>query len=63
MITPDQVKQMPLAEFETRFGFRPTCAFEKHWFAGLASRPAPDILMLFNAGLMGTIDLSAVVME
>lgn len=62
-LTPAQVKKMSLAEFETRFGFRPTCAFEKHWFAGLAQRPTADMVMLFNAGLMGPIDLSTVVME
>lgn len=32
-LVPREVMQMPLKEFEERFKFRPTDAFQKYWFA------------------------------
>lgn len=58
------VLAMPLAEFEERFGFRPTDALEKHWFACSGERITQQSRAAIKAGVLGdTPDLSHVVME
>lgn len=62
-LTPTDVKAMPLAEFEKRFGFRPTDALEKQYFAATAKRLPAFQRAALEAGVMGAIDLSDVVMH
>lgn len=62
-LTTTEVKRMPLAEFERRFGFRPTDALEKQYFAATAERLPAFQRAALEAGVMGAIDLSDVVME
>jgi hypothetical protein len=50
-MSPEEVIQMPLADFEKMFGFRPVDAFEKKWFA-ITGKRADDTTRAF-AMLMG----------
>ncbi len=62
-LTPSDVKKMPLAEFEDRFGFRPTDALEKYWFASNAERLTPLYRDALLAGVCGPFSLDDVVMD
>lgn len=62
-LTVDDVIAMPLAEFEGRFGFRPTTASEKKWFAVMAKRQTQLDRDAIAAGIVSDGDLSKVVME
>ncbi len=62
-LTPDNVKAMPLDEFEERFGFRPSDALEKWGWAMMATRIAPDTRQAIQAGVIDTPDLSNIVMK
>lgn len=61
-LTPDDVKAMPLDEFEGRFGFRPLDALEKYGWAMLAERISPHTRQAMRAGIIPTPDLSNIVM-
>lgn len=60
---PEDVIKMPLAEFESRFGFRPFDALEKMWFAVNATRISNLQREAIAAGVIESGDLSQVVME
>jgi hypothetical protein len=62
-LTPTEVKAMPLVEFERRFDFRPADALEKQWFAATGSRLTTFHREALQAGILGPVDLSDVVME
>ena len=62
-LCPAEVIRMPLDEFEERFGFRPSDALEKHYFAVNAKRLEPFIREALEAGVLGDIQLSHVVMD
>lgn len=64
-LSPEDVKAMPLAEFEKRFGFRPVDALEKKFFATTGSRPDALQREMIEAGLFEppVDDLSTVAME
>lgn len=62
-LTPHAVIIMPLADFEQRFGFRPTDALEKAYFAKTGKRLHPMTRSMIQAGLAGPSDVSRVVME
>lgn len=59
-LTPENVKAMPLAEFEQRFCFRPADRLEKHWFAVTGKRIDSGSRAAVEAGLLGQIDLNGV---
>jgi hypothetical protein len=61
-LTPDDVKAMPLDEFEKRFGFRPVDALEKWGWAMQGKRITPDTRALMTAGILDVPDLDDVVM-
>lgn len=64
MLRPADVIAMPLLEFERRFGFRPTDALEKWWYAMTQKRLDATQRREFDSGsLAGPGDLSNVVME
>lgn len=63
-LTPDQVKAMPLQEFEQRFGFIPIDALEKWGFAMMGERMSEQVRAAYFAGLILEMpDLTGVVME
>lgn len=59
-LTPAEVIGMGLREFESRFGFRPKDAIEKHHFAATGERITPLIYEAIVAGVLGDIDVSHV---
>lgn len=61
-LSPAEVTVMPLQEFEQRFGFRPTDALEKHYFAVNAKRLEPNIRAALEA-ILDDVPLNHVVME
>lgn len=62
-LTPIEVKQMPLDEFEQRFKFRPVDALEKCGFAMLGQRMHPETRAAIEAGILDMPDLTDVVMD
>lgn len=60
---PSEVIQMPLSEFEARFGFRPIDALEKKHFAITGKRITPFIREAIAAGVLGETRLDDVVMS
>ena len=62
-LTPADVKVMTLAEFERRFGWRPADALEKAYFAATAERLGAFERAALEAGVLGDIDITTVVME
>lgn len=62
-LVPKDVIDMPLAEFEQRFGFRPIDALEKKHFAVTGERPSQFIRDALETGIAGQIRLDDVVME
>lgn len=61
-LAPEDVKKMPLDEFQKRFGFRPVSAIEKHYFAAMGKRPDAMQLVMIEQGVLGLIDTTGVVM-
>lgn len=62
-LTPDEVKAMPLKEFEERFGFRPVDALDKWGFAWMGKRMDPMTRDMISAGIIPVPDLSEVIMD
>lgn len=63
-LSPDEVVRMSLSEFELHFGFRPSDALEKYWFAINAARLDDVCREALEAGIMGDIpNLDHVIME
>lgn len=62
-LTPDEVKSMPLDEFEKRFNFRPVDALEKWCWAMQGKRLDPTSRGAFEAGVIDMPDLENIVME
>lgn len=62
-LTPADVKAMPLAEFEARFGFRPTDALEKWGWAMQGVRINDMTREMMRIGIIDTPLLSGIVME
>ena len=62
-LSPNDVKEMGLAEFEARFGFRPTDALDKWAFAMQGIRISADARDAMEAGVIEKPDLSGIVME
>lgn len=62
-LTPADVIAMGLTRFEHIFGFRPTDALDKHFFAVNARRIDSGQRLAIAAGVIGEVDLSHVNME
>jgi hypothetical protein len=62
-LTPADVIAMPLHAFLARFGFLPTDALDKKWFAATGTRITPFQRAAHAAGVLGEDDLSHVVMD
>lgn len=63
-LRPADVIRMPLAEFERRFGFRPSDKLEKKWFAITATRLTDGNRQALTSGVVGGLgNLDGVVME
>lgn len=60
-MSPEEVIKMPLADFEKMFGFRPTDALAKKWFA-ISGKQITDVVRAF-AELEGEVEMSEVVMK
>ena len=59
-LTPDDVKAMPLDEFEQRFKFRPVDALEKCYWAAMGRRIRGDTRSMIVAGVLPHPDVSNV---
>ena len=62
-LTPQDVKRMPLSEFERRFGFRPRDALEKCAWAMQGQLMDDTAVSAMVAGIIPKPDLSDVVMD
>lgn len=62
-LSTEDVIKMPLAEFESRFGFRPCDALEKKHFAICAKRLTRFERDVIETGILGDLSIDGVVME
>lgn len=62
-LSPQEVIEMPLSEFESCFGFRPVDSQEKKWFAVTGKRITTLDRDAIASGIVGDDDLSDIVME
>ena len=62
-MTPEDVKSLPLDEFERLFNFLPTDALDKWGFAMTGKRMDSMTREMIKAGIIDQPDLSDVVME